>query len=76
MIKSLPANLSTLDRRQLREARDNRDARMTILFRGWSSLSKTEMRELRHLSDERVRLARHVGVVDGLHRLRAPATTS
>jgi len=49
---------------------------MTILFRGWSSLTKTEMRELRHLSDERVRLARHVGVVDGLHRLRAPSMTS
>jgi hypothetical protein len=76
MIESLPANLSTLDRQQLREARDHRDARMTILFRGWSSLTKTEMRELRHLSDERVRLARHVGVVDGLQRLRAPSMTS
>ena len=76
MIKSLPANLSTLDREELRDARDHRDARMTILFRGWSSLTKAEMRELRHLSDERVRLARHVGVVDGLHRLRAPSMTS
>jgi hypothetical protein len=75
VIRSLPANLSTLDRAQLRDARDHRDARMTILFRGWSSLTKTEMRELRHLSDERVRLARHVGIVHGLHRLRAPATT-
>jgi hypothetical protein len=76
VIASLPANLATLDREQLRNARDHRDARMTILFRGWSQLTKTEMRELRHLSDERVRLARHVGIVHGLHRLRAPATTS
>jgi hypothetical protein len=76
VIESLPANLSTLDREQLRDARDHRDARMTILFGGWSSLTKTEMRELRHLSDERVRLARHVGIVHGLHQLRVPATTS
>ena len=76
MIKSLPAKLSTLDRQQLREASDHRDARMTILFRAWSSLTKTELRELRHLNDERVRLARHAGVVDGLQRLRAPSLTS
>jgi hypothetical protein len=49
---------------------------MTILFRGWSSLTKAEMRELRNLSDERVRLARHVGIVHGLQRLRARTTTS
>jgi hypothetical protein len=76
VINSLPANLSTLDREQLQDARARRDARMTTLFSGWSSLTKAEMRELRHLSDERIRLARHVGIVRGLRRLRAPATTS
>jgi hypothetical protein len=34
-------------------------------------LSKLELRELRTLSDERQRLARHVGVLRRLHALRA-----
>jgi hypothetical protein len=75
VIESLPRNLSALDREQLRDARDCRDARMSILFRSWPSLGKMEMRELRRLSDERQRLARHVGIVRGLRRLRAPSPT-
>jgi len=71
MIESLPRNLSALDSEQLRTARDRRDARMSTLFLRWPSLSKTEMRELRRLSDERQRLARHAGIRRGLHRLRA-----
>jgi hypothetical protein len=73
MIESLPRNLSALDSKQLRTARDYRDARMSILFGHWPSLSKVEMRELRTLSDERQRLARHAGIRRGLHRLRAPS---
>jgi hypothetical protein len=72
MIESLPGNLSALDDDRLRDARDRRDARMSVLFRRWPSLSSTELRELRRLSDERQRLARHVGILRGLHRLRAP----
>jgi hypothetical protein len=72
MIESLPSNLSALDGEQLRVAGDVRDARMSILFRSWPSLNKTEMREIRMLSDERQRLARHVGIVRNLRRLRAP----
>jgi hypothetical protein len=45
---------------------------MSTLFRRWPALSKTEMSELRRLSDERQQLARHVGALHGLHRLRAP----
>jgi hypothetical protein len=74
VIKDLPENLTTLDRDQLRVATDCRDARMTTLFHGWSSLSNTEMRELRLLSNERVRLARHGSILRGLDRLRAPST--
>ena len=74
VIKDLPENLTTLDRDQLRDATDCRDARMTTLFHGWSSLSNTEMRELRLLSNERVRLARHGSILRGLDRLRAPST--
>src|SRR5207247_9861109 len=76
MIESLPRNLSALDDDQLREARDRRDARMSILFGGWPSLTKVEMTELKRLSDERQRLARHVGILRGLHELRAPASHS
>jgi hypothetical protein len=72
MIQGLPKNLSALDHEQLRDERDRRDARMSMLFRRWPALSKMEMRELRRLSDERQRLARHVGILRGLHRLRAP----
>src|SRR3990170_566472 len=71
MIESLPKHLSALTHAQLRHARDRRDARMSTLFRRWPALSKTEMTELKRLSDERQQLARHVGALRGLHRLRA-----
>lgn len=71
VIKHLPKNLLLLDHEELREARDDRDERMTLLFRRWPSLSQIELRELRKLSDERQRLARHVGNHGGLRALRA-----
>jgi hypothetical protein len=71
MIENLPSNLSALDREQIGEARRHRDERMSILFRGWPSLNKTEMRELRKLSDERQRLARHLGIRRTLRTLRS-----
>jgi hypothetical protein len=73
MIESLPRNLSQLDSEQLRCARDTRDARMSDLFRDWSSLGRVEMSELRKLSDERQRLARHVGLRRDLRGLRSSA---
>jgi hypothetical protein len=71
VIENLPRNLSALDDTELRDARQDRDARMSTLFASWPSLTKFEMRELRKLSDERQRLARHVGIRRGLHALRA-----
>jgi hypothetical protein len=71
VIESLPKNLSALDRNQIRDARQDRDDRMSVLFRSWPALSKIELRELRRLSDERQRLARHVGIVRRLRALRA-----
>jgi hypothetical protein len=70
-IENLPKNLSALDRNQIRDASQDRDERMSVLFRSWPALSKIELRELRRLSDERQRLARHVGIVRGLRALRA-----
>ncbi len=71
MIENLPRNLSLLDHNELRDARHDRDERMSLLFRSWPSLSKIELRELRTLNDERQRLAKHVGILRGLHALRA-----
>jgi hypothetical protein len=65
-------HLSQLDVNELRLARHQRDERMSLLFRSWSSLSKVELRELRRLSDERQRLARHAGALRHLHALRVP----
>ena len=70
VIGCLPRNLSSLGHDELRDARRDRDERMTVLFRRWASLSKDEFRELRKLSDERQRLARHGGNVRHLRALR------
>jgi hypothetical protein len=70
-IQTLPKSLSVLDETELRDARDDRDERMSVLFSRWPALSKIELRELRTLSDERQRLARHVGILRRLHALRA-----
>jgi len=80
MTADLPQNLARLDENELRDARHDRDERMALLFGRWSTLSQVELRELRRLSDERQRLARHVGVLRGLHALRdstrsAPSAT-
>lgn len=71
VLRTLPKSLSVLDETELRDARHDRDERMSALFRRWPELSKLELRELRMLSDERQRLARHVGILRRLHALRA-----
>jgi hypothetical protein len=71
VIENLPKNLAMLDENELRDARQDRDERMSTLFAGWPSLTKFELRELRKLSDERQRLARYVGIRRRLHALRA-----
>ena len=70
MIEGLPKNLSELDHDQIQEARQCRDERMTRLFLDWPALSEADMRELRTLSVERLRLARHVTHVRHLRALR------
>jgi hypothetical protein len=71
MIENLPQNLTRLDEDELRDARRDRDERMSVLFRSWPSLSRIELGELRRLSDERQRLAKHVGIVRQLQALSA-----
>ena len=67
-IARLPERITELGRDDLRLARETRDERISLLFRGWPSLNEVEMKEVRLLSDERQRLARHVG---RLHARRA-----
>jgi hypothetical protein len=57
----LPENLSALDDELILEERDARDEKLRPLFRRWPSLNKTELRELRRVYAERVRLARWIG---------------
>jgi len=76
MIKDLPANLSALEPDQLEQAKRDRDERMSILFREWPSVNDTELRELRKLSNERQRLARHAGSTRSLRALRKQAIPS
>jgi hypothetical protein len=57
----LPENLSALDDEVLLEERSARDETLRPLFRRWPSLSKAEMRQLRRVYAERVRLARWIG---------------
>ena len=59
--EALPEDLRELDRGQLRDESDARDARLSVLFRRWPSLSRIELREIRRLNDERQRLARSIG---------------
>jgi hypothetical protein len=67
MPEDLPENLSVLDSDVLAEAREARDRKIAPLFRRWPKLTRPELRELRRLYEERVRLARHWGA---LHRRR------
>jgi hypothetical protein len=57
----LPENLATLDDEALLEERTARDEKLRPLFRRWPSLNKLEMKELRRLYDERLRLAKRIG---------------
>jgi hypothetical protein len=57
----LPGNLSALDHEELLEERAARDEKLRPLFRRWPSLSNTEMKELRRVYAERLRIARWLG---------------
>jgi hypothetical protein len=60
-MKELPPDLGALDDDDLVLQRATRDARIAALFRSWPKLARRELKELRRLHDERLRLARHLG---------------
>jgi hypothetical protein len=62
-MKRLPENLSSLDTEHLTDASEARDEKLSPLFRRWPRLTRPEMKELRQLYEERVRIAKYVGVI-------------
>ena len=60
-MKELPPDLGQLDADELAVQSTVRDERLTPLFRRWPRLGRGELRELRLLYSERVRLARYIG---------------
>jgi hypothetical protein len=60
-MKQLPPDLGQLDADELAVQSAARDERLTPLFRMWPRLGRAELRELRRLYTERVRLARYIG---------------
>ena len=68
MMRELPQELAALDEDELVVQRVTRDERLAALFRRWPRLAGRELRELRRLYDERLRLARHVGRIRAARR--------
>jgi len=60
-MKELPQDLASMDAAELSLQRDLREDRLAPLFRRWPALSRMEMRRLRELYRETVRIAKHLG---------------
>jgi hypothetical protein len=60
-MKELPQDLTALDPAELSLQRDLRDEHLVPLFRRWPALSRVELRRLKHLYLESVRIAKHLG---------------
>lgn len=60
-MKELPDDLAAMEHAELNEQSALRDERLAALFRRWPSLSRLELRHLRELYVDRMRIARYVG---------------
>ena len=60
-MKELPDDLKALAPAELAEQRAIRDAKIAPLFRRWPDLSRFELRQLRQMYLERLRIAKHLG---------------
>jgi hypothetical protein len=60
-MKELPDDLAVMGTAELSEQRALRDDEIAPLFRRWPSLDGLELRQLRTMYTERVRIARYVG---------------
>ena len=69
-MNELPEDLAAMGAAELSEQRAIRDDKLATLFRRWPALSRLELRQLREMYAERLRIARYVG------RLRARRTST
>jgi hypothetical protein len=60
-VKELPDDLATMPIDDLAQQREVRDEQLVPLFRRWPALSRIEMRELRRVYGERLRIAKYIG---------------
>jgi hypothetical protein len=60
-VKDLPDDLAAMETTELAQQGALRDERLAPLFRRWPALSRVELRQLRVLYAERVRIARYLG---------------
>ncbi|HET6617659.1 MAG TPA: hypothetical protein VFH69_07615 [Gemmatimonadota bacterium] len=67
-MKELPDDLAAMGEADLSAQRAIRDDELATLFQRWPALSRLELRRLRTMYAERLRMARYVG------RLRARRT--
>ena len=62
-MKELPDDLAAMGTAELSEQRALRDDQLAPLFRRWPALNRLELRRLRTMYTERLRIARYVGRV-------------
>ena len=62
-VKELPDDLAAMGTGDLARQRALRDEVLVPLFRRWPALSRIEMRDLRRIYRERLRIAKYVGSV-------------
>ena len=64
-MKELPDDLAAMPVTELSQQRAVRDAKIAPLFRRWPALSRFELRQLRRLYAERLRIAKYLGSLRG-----------
>ena len=60
-MKELPDDLAAVGHAELSEQRAIRDDKLAPLFQRWPALSRPELRQLRRMYTERLRIARYLG---------------
>ena len=60
-MKALPQDLEEMPEPELSEQRAMRDEQLAPLFRRWPALSRFELRQLRQMYSERLRIAKYLG---------------
>lgn len=61
VMKELPEDLATVGYSEISEQRAIRDDKLAPLFQRWPALSRPELRQLRRMYAERLRIARYLG---------------